>query len=328
MSIRTLLFCANAVLGSSASLKKGKPALYKMDGVEYFTKIGEKFTVKDAKKFDPLSVTKIPKWTQLECDGDDEDSDDSMGGMDMGKKASNWTDTVQCIPKGSVPNGGIAPVVTPEARTALNSLFESRIATGSDDHGEQPKDVKYKLFQVPIPERQLLDNANFTDMTIIDSRQVTKPGRLVVCHSVATIWVCHAPTMTFFYAVKAQTKDNEIVDLTVMCHSSSPEEPKENGTICHVTGAGDIALYPEHFDTGHSIIEETGLEAKADSTTTSSSSAVLLFVTAGWCMATVAIAAGFYLGKSRYSSSTISSHAGDGKGARVPAARFDSAEIV
>merc|ERR1711865_185379 len=118
---------------------------------------------------------------QKECDGDDKEDEmdkeinekeqkDGMK-MDMGKKAANWTDTVQCIPKGNVGNNGIAPVITPQARTALNNLFESRIATGSGKHGEQPADVTYKLFQVPIPERKLLDNADLTNMTIVDSRQ-------------------------------------------------------------------------------------------------------------------------------------------------------------
>jgi len=305
-------------------LKTGKPALYKMDGIEYFTKIGEKFSVKDRKKFDPLSVTKIPKWTQKECDGDDKEDEmdkeinekeqkDGMK-MDMGKKAANWTDTVQCIPKGNVGNNGIAPVITPQARTALNNLFESRIATGSGKHGEQPADVTYKLFQVPIPERKLLDNADLTNMTIVDSRQMTTPGRLVVCHSVATTWVCHAPTSTYFFAVKAKAKmtngqdGDEIIDLTVMCHSDSPEEPKKE-TICHVTGAGDLAVYPSHFDTGLSLIEEGKFEAKShqplvgSATGGGGTSTSLMFLVIGWLMASAAIGGGFYLGRKRSSNS-------------------------
>jgi len=288
-------------------LKNGKPALYKMDGVEYFTKIGAQFTVKDAKKFDPLTVTKIPKFTQKECELGDlgkSREEDKMPGMDMGKKADGWTDTVKCIPKGDVAHNGIAPIVTTEARTQLNSLFASRIATGSGEHGEQPKDVKYKLFQVPIPERQILDNMpDLSNMTILDSRQMTAPGRLVVCHSVATAWVCHAPTATFFYAVKAQTKDKKhTFDLTVMCHSSSSEEPKADGTVCHVTGAGDIALYPEHYETGLSIIEQQQFQETAISSSTSTSinmSSALLFLVAGFLMAAASIGCGVFLGKRR-----------------------------
>jgi len=313
--------CVKDETERAKQLAKGKPAVYKMDGIEYFTKIGEKFTVKDRKKFDPLSVTKIPKYTQRSCDGTDKDEESEMEKevmkkekedgmeMDMGKKAANWTDTVQCIPKGNVPNNGIAPIITPAARTALNNLFETRLATGSGKHGEQPKDVKYKLFQVPIPERRLLDNADLSNMTIIDSRQITTPGRLVVCHSVATVWVCHAPTATYFFAVKAKAKmlngqdDDEIVDLTVMCHSDSPEEPKKE-TICHVTGAGDLALYPDHFETGLSVIEQQEMEKKgAGAGTGLNMTSSLVFLVVGWAMASVAIGCGFYLGRKRNGNS-------------------------
>jgi len=290
-------------------------ALYKMDGPEYFTTIGEKFDVKDKKKFDPLSVTKMPKSTQNSCNGVDMGTD-----MDMGSSA-NWKDTIKCIPKGNVAHNGIAPVITPSARTALNNLFESRIATGSGKHDERAKDVKYKLFQVPIPDRHILDNAIFENLETVDSRQLTAPARMVVCHSVATSWVCHAPTATFFYSVKAkaQMKDgsDEIIDLAVMCHASSPEEPKEDGTICHITGAGDLAVYPEEIETGVSLIEQekvgntaaatvatvTISESKPVAVSSSDSELTyLLLIVVGWALASVAIAVGFYYGKSRNSN--------------------------
>jgi len=318
--------CAEDERERAAAAGRAKPALYKMDGVEYFTRIGARFAVKDRKKFDPLSVTKIPKWTQRECDGDDKEAEmdkevmdkemkDGMK-MDMGAKAANWTDTVTCIPKGAageVGHGGIAPVVTAGARAALHALFEERVATGSGAHGEQPAGVAYKLFQVPVPDRRLLDGVDFANMTVVDSRQLTAAGRMVVCHSVATTWVCHAPTMTFFYAVKAKaamkagsgpggSSGEEIVDVTVMCHADSPEEPKKE-TICHVTGAGDIAIYPTHYETGLSAIiaEEAqlaGKEAGAPSSTAQLRSS-LVFLVAGWLMASAAIAGGFYLGRRR-----------------------------
>jgi len=290
-------------------------ALYKMDGPEYFTTIGEKFDVKDKKKFDPLSVTKMPKSTQNSCNGVGMGTD-----MDMGSSA-NWKDTIKCIPKGNVAHNGIAPVITPSARTALNNLFESRIATGSGKHDERAKDVKYKLFQVPIPDRHILDNAIFENLETVDSRQLTAPARMVVCHSVATSWVCHAPTATFFYSVKAkaQMKDgsDEIIDLAVMCHASSPEEPKEDGTICHITGAGDLAVYPEEIETGVSLIEQekvgntaaatvatvTISESKPVAVSSSDSELTyLLLIVVGWALASVAIAVGFYYGKSRNSN--------------------------
>jgi len=298
--------CDKDAVEKEKEMKVGKPALYKMDGPEYFNTIGHSFKVKDKKKFDPLSVKKMPKWTKAECDGKQEDEMDKeidekemKGGMkmDMGAKAQNWTDTVQCIPKGEVANDGIAPIITDSARTALKQVFAERIATGSGEHGERSTDVPYKFFQVPIPSQQILDHADFDDLQVVDSKQLTEPARMVVCHSVATSWVCHAPTATFFYAIKARAKTDmggtELIDLTVMCHSSSPEEPKDDGTICHVTGAGDLAIYPTEIETpaaassGATVQNVEGL----------SSETALLFLVVGWVLASVAIFLGFYFGR-------------------------------
>merc|ERR1719174_2537835 len=245
--------------------------------------------------------------------------------MDMGEKAGNWTDSVQCIPKGAVPDGGIAPGV---ART---------------------------LFQVPVPDRRLLEGADLTNMTIVDSRQLTRAGRMVICHSVATTWVCHAPTMTYFYAVKAKTRmapapaaaagsagseeEEVVIDVTVMCHSDSPEEPKEE-TICHVTGAGDLAIYPTHLETGQSAIGEAQVQAQVQqqqqqtqqqqlSTAGAGDVAVqqfgspLIFLVIGWVMASAAIAGGFYLGRRR---SRGASYGRDGHGVQT-AVPVDDMEV-
>merc|ERR1740138_1007803 len=78
--------CAANERERAAAAGRAKPALYKMDGVEYFTRIGARFAVKDRKKFDPLSVTKIPKWTQRECDGDDKEAEMDKEVMDKEMK--------------------------------------------------------------------------------------------------------------------------------------------------------------------------------------------------------------------------------------------------
>ena len=233
--------------------------VYNADGPEYFTTIGYKFDVKNSGTFDPLSVTKIPLATQNACGAYNSPKETSMSmGMNMGlgNKVHVHKDPVQCIPKGHVGSNGIAAAITATAKQGLVGIFENRIATGTEHNGKH-KDMKYKIFQAPIPARDILEKLTYKDLEVIDSRQLTVPARMVVCHSVATAWVCHAPPATFLYSVKARvhlkgSSGKTNINLAVMCHGSSPEAPRDH-TDCHIAPAGDLVIYPE--DAGSSAYQ-------------------------------------------------------------------------
>merc|ERR1712176_1582655 len=83
-----------------------------------------------------------------------------------------------------------------------------------------------------------------------DERQLNVPARIITCHSMATKFVCHAPTGTYVYALKVkvgmQGGGHEVVDFNCMCHDGTDAEPKQE-TACHAMGPGGVAIFPAEY---------------------------------------------------------------------------------
>jgi len=250
-------------------------------------KIGKRFKLEEGKSLDPLHMKTLPERVEMECDGTWDKVQDKRDhlvmnaleqygirpyGSKWARENPGWVDQIKCIDKGDVGEGGIATTILKEARKELVEMYEERVVDRNAETIAKPemwppaRDLKkHKLIQVPTPSRDVLENGNFSDMVILDERQLNVPARIITCHSMATKFVCHAPTGTYVYALKVkvgmQGGGHEVVDFNYMCHDGTDAEPKQE-TACHAMGPGGVAIFPAEYSIGYTSFPSKVLSAK------------------------------------------------------------------